>query len=111
MIKTVRYPWTATVVGRIIKLSRNNVDKSGRNPKWFINIVVEPVEIEAPHGKTLVGDVEFLTTESDLLPRLGGRMPMVGDLLAGTGRATDAQTSTLLLTGAKVLEMVRPPDS
>lgn len=102
VIKTVRYAWTATVTGTITGIDRDNVDKSGKNPKWLIRIHVEPTKVEAPPGKTLVGEVEFLTRESELLPMLDGTMPKVGDVFVGTGTVANDDTNMLQLTGASL---------
>ena len=100
--KTVRTPWAVTVTGTITEIARNNVDKTLRNPKWFLDIYVEPTRVDAPSEKTVVGTVQFMVKESDLLPMLGGRSPRVGELFVGVGRATDEQTNIFELTRAEL---------
>lgn len=102
VIKTVRMPWSVTVTGTITRIERQNVDKTLRNPKWFVDIYVEPTKVEAPEGKTVVGEVQFMAKESELLPMLDGTSPKEGDQFVGIGRTTDDQSNVFELTGAEL---------
>lgn len=98
---TVRHSWSATVTGTVVRVERQNVDKTLRNPKWFVDIYVEPTKVEAPEGKSVAeGEIQFSAKETDLLKMTGGTLPKEGDTFVGTGRTTDDVATVLELTGA-----------
>ena len=100
--KTVRPPWTVTVTGTVTSVERKNVDKTLRNPKWFVDIYLEPTKVQGPPGKVAEGEIQFAAKESDLLPMVGGVLPKEGETFVGTGRTTDDVASVFELTGVGV---------
>lgn len=45
--------WEAKITGTIKEIRKENLDKSGNNPKWKLHLVMEPDSVLAPDGVTL----------------------------------------------------------
>ena len=88
--------WTLTVTGVVRRIDRENTDKSGKNPKYTLSIVVEPETIDSPSEATLPVELAIRIADREL-PRLGGE-PKVGERVTMTARASGPKPATFYLT-------------
>ena len=52
--------WAVTIAGEVVRVEREDVDKSGRNPKYFYTFVLRPIApFDAPPGTTLPAEPAF----------------------------------------------------
>ncbi|HTJ40581.1 MAG TPA: hypothetical protein VL463_00745 [Kofleriaceae bacterium] len=77
--------WSLTVTGTVARVDRENIDKSGRNPRFNLSIVITPEALDAPKGVTLPVELVFRIAERDLAKH--GAEPKVGEKITVTGAA------------------------
>ena len=87
--------WTLGVRGEVVRVERENIDKSGRNPRYMLSFVVRPQQVEAPAGATLPAEIAARIAEHEL-PRLGPE-PRVGEKIIITARASGPRPATFYL--------------
>lgn len=91
--------WVLTVTGEIVRIDRQNIDKSGRNPRYVLSFVVRadsPAAIEAPAEVTLPAELAVRIQDREL-PRLTSVTPRVGDRLRFQARASGPHPATFYL--------------
>ena len=49
--------WTLTLTGTVQQFTRENIDKSGRNPRYNVSIHVAPVTLNRPDGDVVLPSV------------------------------------------------------
>lgn len=45
--------WTLRVTGEVVAIDREDLDKSGRAPKYMLTLRIRPSSVEAPEGATV----------------------------------------------------------
>jgi hypothetical protein len=93
--------WTLAVTGEVVRIDRENIDKSGRNPRHVLTFVVRPEALDAPAEATLPAELGIRCSEIDLA-RLTAMAPEVGDRVELKARANGPQPSTLYLTEIRI---------
>jgi hypothetical protein len=95
--------WTLTVTGEVVRIDRENVDKSGGNPRYFYSFVVRPsAPVEVPAGATIAAEPAIRVSGTDLA-RLIDAPPAEGDHVEMKARASGARPATLYLTAVRRL--------
>lgn len=90
--------WTVRVAGEVVRVERENVDKSGRNPQFFLTFVVSPSELgELPPGAQVPSEIPVRIKDRELA-RLTDKVPDVGDRVVMTVRANGPVPRTFYLT-------------
>lgn len=93
--------WTCTVTGDVASVERENVDKSGRNPKYFYQFVVNAVAVaDLPEGRHLPPQVTFRVAGADL-ERMKAAPPEVGEHVIITARGNGPSPELLAVAGLK----------
>lgn len=80
--------WRIEVEGTVLSVNRENIDKSGRNPKWKISFTMQvesPNPELLPPGYELTDQVPWSVKSTDLA-RMNQEEPRVGDRLRVTGQ-------------------------
>ena len=88
--------WELEVTGVVRRIDRENNDKSGRNPKLVLSIVVEPERVVAPPEATLPVELAIRIAEREV-PRFGGE-PAIGERVTMKARASGPKPATFYLT-------------
>ena len=95
--------WVLTVTGEIVRVDRENIDKSGRNPKFALTFIVRPTEGEGvPAGATLPAELPIRIHDRDLA-KLIAREPVVGDRVVMSGKANGPRPATFYMTAVRPL--------
>ena len=97
--------WNLTVTGDVVRIDRENLDKSGRNPKWVLGFVVRadgPDAIDAPAGATLLDELVIRCRDVELA-RLTDAPPAAGDRVEMTARASGPRPAMFYLTAVRRL--------
>jgi hypothetical protein len=95
--------WELAVTGTIARIDREDLDKSGRHPKYMLSFVVEPdLPPSLPEGALLPAELAVRVKSLDL-PRLTRDELSPGDRVELTARAHGPRPSTLKLTAIKRL--------
>ena len=87
--------WTLTVTGEVVRVDRENIDKSGRNPRYMLSFVVRPEQLDAAAGATLPDELAIRIADREL-PRLGAE-PRVGEKVTMTARASGPRPATFYM--------------
>jgi hypothetical protein len=94
--------WTLTVTGVIARVDRENVDKSGRNPRYMLSFVITPErpdDVVAPAEATLPAELAIRIADRELA-RFGPE-PAVGERVTMTARASGPRPATFYLSGLR----------
>jgi hypothetical protein len=97
--------WTLTVTGAIARVERENIDKSGRNPRFLLRLVIAPDgpdAIDAPAEARLPAELAVQITEIDLA-QLGAAEPRAGERVRLRARGNGPAPATFYLTGIEKL--------
>ena len=92
--------WTLTVTGEVTRIDRENIDKSGRNPKYLLSFIVKPETLDAPAEARVPAQVQFNSHERDLA-QLTPTPPRVGDRVVMRGRGNGPAPAVFLLTSVE----------
>ncbi|MBE2199152.1 MAG: hypothetical protein IAE79_11110 [Anaerolinea sp.] len=92
---TVEKGWQLTVKGEVVAISRLDIDKSGKNPKYMIHLrlKVESVD-DGGFGVTVGPEIQAQGHEKDLLQHIE-KLPDVGDHVVIQSSGFDKQPSRL----------------
>ena len=88
--------WILEVTGVVRRIDRENTDKSGRNPRFTLSIVVAPERVVAPPEATLPVELAIRIADREL-PRFGAE-PKVGERVTMRARANGPTPSSFYLT-------------
>jgi len=90
--------WILTVTGEVVRIDRENIDKSGRNPRYVLSFVLapDPGSIDAPAEATLPDELAIRVADRELA-RLTDRAPVEGDRVVMTARASGPRPATFYL--------------
>ncbi len=95
--------WDLAVAGTVVRIDRENLDKSGRNPRYMLSLVIDPARApEVPAGARLPDELAVRVKSEDL-PKLTRDDIAAGDAVEVTARAHGPQPATLRLTTIKRL--------
>ena len=90
--------WKLKVTGEVVRVERENIDKSGRNPKYFYTFVVRSTALDAvPEGAVVPDEVPIRVKDVEL-ERLTDSPPKTGDQVVMTARASGPRPQTFYLT-------------
>ncbi len=92
--------WTLTATGEVTRIDRENIDKSGRNPRFMLSFVLRAETIEAPEGTTLPDELTIRIADHELL-RLADTEPAVGERVEMKARANGPRPTSLYLTAVR----------
>jgi hypothetical protein len=96
--------WELHVTGTIARIDRENLDKSGRHPKYLLSLVVTPAKVPVlPEGAMLPAELAVRVKSIDL-PKLTPDELEPGDQVELTARANGPEPTTLRLTAIKKLD-------
>lgn len=71
--------WTLRVTGEVVRVDQENVDKSGRAPRYFLTFHVKPGALaDVPDGAAVPALVPIRIKDVELA-RLTAQPPKVGD--------------------------------
>src|SRR5262249_33730372 len=88
--------WELEVTGVVRRIDRENTDKSGRNPRFTLSIVVEPERVVAPPEAKLPVELAIRIADREIA-RFGGE-PAVGARVTMKARANGPNPATFYLT-------------
>lgn len=95
--------WDLAVTGTVARIDRENLDKSGRHPKYLLSLVIAPtVAPTVPAGAQLPAELAVRVKSIDL-PKLTTDELGPGDTVELTARAHGPTPTTLRLTAIKRL--------
>ena len=93
--------WDLAVRGRIARIDREDLDKSGRHPQYMLSFVIDPEQPPAlPEGALLPGELAVRIKGLDL-QRLTKEELAAGDVVELTARANGPRPTTLRLTAIR----------
>ena len=95
--------WDLAVTGTIARIDREDLDKSGRHPKYMLSLVVTPARVPVvPEGAMLPAELAVRVKSADLA-RLTPDELAPGDTVELTARANGPEPTTLRLTAIRRL--------
>ena len=90
--------WTLRVTGEVVRVDQENVDKSGRAPRYFLTFHVKPGALaDVPDGAAAPALVPIRIKDVELA-RLTAQPPKVGDQVVMSARASGAKPASFYLT-------------
>ena len=90
--------WELEVTGVVRRIDRENTDKSGRNPRFTLSIVVAPERVVAPPEAKLPVELAIRIADREL-PRLSpAGEPAIGERVTMKARANGPTPSSFYLT-------------
>ena len=89
--------WMLKVTGEVVRVEREDVDKSGRNPKYFYTFVVRSSALDAVPPGVVVPDEVPIRVKGAELERLTESPPKAGDRVVMTARASGEKPRTFYL--------------
>lgn len=92
--------WTLTVTGEIVRVDTENIDKSGRNPRYLVSFIVRPDKVEAPPEARLAAEIQIDSHERDLA-KLTPTPPRAGDRVTMRAQGNGPQPAVFLLTSVE----------
>ena len=94
--------WNLIVTGHIVRVAKQDVDKTGRGQKFFYEFLVRPESVERPPGVAL--PTELLIRVKDVeLQRITGEKLSVGDRVFMSARANGPSPTLFYMTAVKKL--------
>lgn len=94
--------WVLRLTGEVVAIERENLDKSGRHPKYMLTFRVRPVELEVPPGAMVPAEVPVRIKDLELA-RLTATPPAVGDRVRVSARANGPKPATFYITAVERL--------
>jgi hypothetical protein len=94
--------WTLTATGEVTRIDRENIDKSGRNPRFMLSFVLRTETLDAPEGTTLPAELAIRIADRELA-RLSPTTPAVGERVTMTARANGPRPTSFYLTSVRRL--------
>ncbi len=85
--------WTLRVTGEVVAIEREDLDKSGRNPKYLLTFRIRPSAIEKPDGATVPAEIPVRIKDVELARKLA-TPPAVGERVIVTARASGPRPAT-----------------
>jgi hypothetical protein len=88
--------WVLRATGEVVAIDREDIDKSGRNPKYMLTLRLRPSSVEAPEGATVPAEIPVRIKDAELA-RKTATPPLVGDRITVTARASGPRPATFYL--------------
>jgi hypothetical protein len=85
--------WTLRVTGEVVAIDRQDLDKSGKNPKYMLTFRIRPSSVEAPEGATVPDEIPVRIKDLELDKKMKPH-PVVGDRITVTARASGPRPAT-----------------
>jgi hypothetical protein len=85
--------WTLRVTGEVVAIDREDLDKSGRHPKYMLTFRIRPSSVEAPEGAKIPDEIPVRIKDLELDKKMKAR-PVVGDRITVTARASGPRPAT-----------------
>lgn len=92
--------WQLTVTGAIVRVDREDLDKSGRQPKLMLSFVIEPETLDAPPEATLPAELAIRIRDRELAQMIDA-IPAPGDRVEMHARGNGPRPATLYLTAVR----------
>lgn len=89
--------WTLRVTGEVVAIEREDLDKSGRNPKYMLTFRIRPSSVEKPDGATVPDEIPVRIKDAELAKKLA-TPPVVGDQVTVTARASGPRPATFYIS-------------
>jgi hypothetical protein len=94
--------WVLRGTGDIVAVDREDLDKSGKHPKYMLTFRVKPVELDIAAGATVPAEVPVRIKDSELA-RMSPVAPAVGDRVRLAAKASGPRPATFYLTSIERL--------
>lgn len=85
--------WTLRVTGEVVAIEREDLDKSGRNPRYMLTFRIRPSSVDKPDGATVPDEIPVRIKDVELAKKLAPA-PAVGDRVTVTARASGPRPAT-----------------
>lgn len=95
--------WILGVTGDVVAVDREDLDKSGKHPKYMLTFRIKPVEVDVAEGATVPDEIPVRIKDLDLA-RLAEVAPAVGDRVRMTAKASGPTPATFTLKTVERLE-------
>jgi hypothetical protein len=97
--------WTMTAAGAIDRVERENLDKSGRNPRYMVTYFLRPERTGGvPDGVTLPDELPLRAKSAELEKMTGSPDPFAaGDRIEVSARGSDPTPTSFYLLAARKL--------
>ncbi|MBK9034716.1 MAG: hypothetical protein IPL61_26205 [Myxococcales bacterium] len=93
--------WTLRVTGAVERIDREDVDKSGRAPRYFFTYLIKPSALaDVPDG-AVVPELVPIRIKDIELDRMIKVAPQVGDRVVMTARASGAKPSSFYMASVE----------
>lgn len=99
--------WVLSVTGEVVAIEREDLDKSGKHPKYMLTFLIKPVECDIAEGATVPAEIPIRIKDLDLA-RLAKVAPAVGDRVRMTARASGPTPATFALKTVERLGAAKP---
>lgn len=93
--------WILTATGAVVRVERENIDKSGKNPRFLLRIVLAPESVDAPPEARLSVELVLQIQDRDLA-KLGPE-PKPGARIKVKARGNGPSPATFYLTAIESL--------
>lgn len=94
--------WVLRVTGDVVAIEREDLDKSGKNPKYMLTFRIKPVELDVAEGATVPAEIPVRIKDADLA-RLAKTPPGVGDRVSVRAKASGPKPATFTITSIERL--------
>jgi hypothetical protein len=88
--------WTLRLTGEVVAIEREDLDKSGRHPKYMLTFRIRPSSVEAPEGATVPAEIPVRIKDLELAKKIE-MPPVVGDRVTVTAKASGPRPATFYL--------------
>lgn len=88
--------WILRVTGEVVAIDREDLDISGRHPKYMLTFRIRPSAVEAPAAATVPDEIPVRIKDLELA-RKTSTPPAVGDRVVVTARASGPRPQTFYL--------------
>ena len=93
--------WNITLSGEIVATSRENVDKSGRNPKYFHEFLVRAATVEGWAGASAAPAEFTVRVKGTELQQMTDHALAIGDRVSMQARANGPHPTQFYLTAVR----------
>ena len=93
--------WTLKVVGEVVRIERENVDKSGRNPRYFLTFVIRPEQVDGvPEGAAVPAEIPIRIKDAELA-RMAPTPPAEGSRVVMRAKTNGPAPTSFYLTAVE----------
>ncbi len=93
--------WTLSVTGEIVRVDREDIDKSGKNPKFNISFVLRPSAVEGvPAGAIVPDEIPIRVRDRELSAMTKATLE-VGDCVVMQAKTNGPKPSVFNMTAVE----------